>query len=319
MFRYRSLIAAAAALLLPATGFAKDPVRLVDTQAQIYVDLCLYIAEQEGYYAAENLEPTILLGRGGSDSLQIVLTGNADIIYGPGVLSVIAAYAKGAPVKIIGNAVYGARETFWLVKPDSPIKSFKDLDGGKTFAYSAPGSLSHLLVQTIAKDLGIKPKFVATGNLSSTRTQMMSGQVDTAWAGFPAGIGMVRTGEARIIGSGNDAVSLRTTSTRIVAANTNWLSKNRDAAARAMRAIWKGQEFAMKDPRAPQRFAEKWQLDPEDAKQALEYNRLEDVVLQPIGNLDLILALAKEYDFIKEPLTDEQKKNLVDIVYDPKK
>jgi len=126
----------------------------------------------------------------------------------------------------------------------------------------------------------------------------------------------VRKGEARIIGSGNEAVSLRTTTTRVVAANTNWLSKNRDVAVRAMRAIWKGQEFAMKDPRAPQRFAEKWQLDPEDAKHAMEYNRLEDVVLQPIGNLDLILALAKEYDFIKEPLTAAQKKDLVEILYD---
>ena len=52
---------------------------------------------------------------------------------------------------------------------------------------------------------------------------------------------------------------------------------------------------------------------------AMEYNRLEDVVFQPIGNLDLILALAKEYEFIKEPLTAEQKKDLVDIIYDPKK
>ena len=259
MLRYRNLIAAAAALLLPVAGFAKDPVRVVDSQAQIYVDMCLYIAEQEGYYAAENLEPTILLGRGGSDSLQIVLTGNADIIYGPGVLSVIAAYAKGAPVKIIANAVYGARETFWLVKPESPIKSFKDLDG-KSFAYSAPGSLSHLLVQTIAKDLGIKPKFVATGNLSSTRTQMMSGQIDTAWAGFPAGIGMVRKGDARIIGSGNEAVSLRTTSTRIVAANTNWLSKNRDVAVRAMRAIWKGSLYIFDESRALRQYAGHWKL-----------------------------------------------------------
>jgi NitT/TauT family transport system substrate-binding protein len=304
-------------VFLPIVADAKDPVRVVDSQAQIYVDLCLYIAEQEGYYAAENVEPTILLGRGGSDSLQIVLTGNADIIYGPGILSIIAAYAKGAPIRIIANSAYGARETFWLVRADSPIKSFKDLDG-KSFAYSAPGSLSHLLVQTIAKDLGIKPKFVATGNLSSTRTQMMSGQVDTAWAGFPAGLSQVRSGEARIIGTGHDALSLRTTSTRAVAANTNWLAKNRDVAARTMRAIWKGQVFAMTDPRAPRRFAEKWQLDPEDTKRAMEFNRLDDLSFQPIGNLDLILALAKEYDFIKEPLTAEQKKNLIDIVYDPK-
>ncbi|MGE0747338.1 MAG: ABC transporter substrate-binding protein [Rhodospirillales bacterium] len=314
----RVLVAAAAALAFAGTAAAKDPVRIVDTQAQIYIDLALYIAEQEGYYAAENIEPTITLGRGGAESLQVVVTGSADMVWGPGVLSVISAYAKGAPVKIIANAAYGARETFWIVKADSPIKSIKDLDG-KVLAYSAAGSLTHLLAQTIAKDLGVKPKLVATGNMSSSRTQMMSGQTDTAWSAFPAGLSMVKAGEARIIGTGNDAVSLRNLSTRVVVANSNWLAKNRDVAVRAMRAIWKGEVFAMTDPRAPARFAEKWKLDPEDTKAAWEYNKLEDVAYAPIGELDRIIALAQEYGFIKEPLTAEQKAGLVDIVYDPKK
>jgi NitT/TauT family transport system substrate-binding protein len=315
---HRVLATAAVTLLLSGAALAKDTVRLVESQAQVYINFAMYIAEQEGYFAAENIEPTFTQGRGGAEALQVVVTGSADIIWGPGNLSVISAYAKGAPLKIIANAAYGARETFWIVKADSPLKTIKDLDG-KVLAYSAAGSLTHLLAQTIAKDAGIKPKLVPTGNMSSSRTQMMSGQTDTAWSAFPAGLNPVRTGQARILFTGNDAVSLRNLSTRTAVANSNWLAKNRDVAVRAMRAIWKGQVFAMTDPRAPARFAEKWKLDPEDTKSAWDYNKLEDVAYAPLGDLDRLIAMAQEYGFIKEPLTPQQKAGMVDIVYDPRK
>ena len=308
---------AAALLLVPTVAFGKDPVRLVDTQAQTYMDYCLYLAEEKGYYAAENIDASIIVGRGGSDSLQTVATGSQDIVYGPGVLSVIAAYAKGAPVVIIGNAAYGGRDLFWYVKADSPIKSFKDLNG-KSFAYSTPGSMSHLTGQTLARELGITPKFVSTGNLSSTRTQMMTGQVDTAWASFPAGLGALRSGEVRLIGKANDSPTIASMTTRVTVANSTWLAKNRDVAVRTMRAVWKGQVDAMQDPSSPQGFAKKWGLDPEDTKLAFDFNKLEDVPFAPIKQLDTILAIAKEYDFIKEPLTEEQKKGLTDIVFSPK-
>jgi NitT/TauT family transport system substrate-binding protein len=297
---------------------AADKVRLVDTQAQIYVDFALYIAEQEGYYKAENIDASILVGRGGAASLQTVATGTQDIVYGPGVLSVIAAYAKGAPVKIIANAVYGARDLFWLARTDGPIKSFKDLDG-KTFSYAAPGSLTHLVAQAIADEFKVKPKFIQTGTLTATRTQMMTGQIDTAWAGFPAGISLVRSGEARIIGSGYDSPMLRQMTTRVTVANSDWLKNNRDVATRAMRAIWKGQQFAFSNPEAQTRFAKHWDLDVEDSKRAWEFIRLEDAAYAPIGDLDGILRLAQEYDFIKEPLTEAQKKDMIDILYDPKR
>jgi len=315
---HRILAAAAAAIALAGPASAKDIVRLVEAQAQVYINFAMYIAEQEGYFAAENIEPTFTQGRGGAEALQVVITGSADIIWGPGNLSVISAYAKGAPLKIVANAAYGAREVFWIVKADSPIKSIKDLDG-KVLAYSVAGSLTHLLAQTIAKDAGVKPKLVPTGNMSSSRTQMMSGQIETAWSSFPAGSQPVRTGQARIIATGNDAVSLRTLSTRTAVANSNWLAKNRDVAVRTMRAIWKGQVFAMTDPRAPARFAEKWKLDPEDTKDAWEYNKLEDIAYAPLGDMDRLIEMAQEYGFIKEPLTPAQRSGMVDIVYDPKK
>jgi len=307
---------AAAALLLPAAALAKDAVRVVDTQASLYSDYALYVAEEQGYYAAENLDVSIIVGRGGSASLQAAVTGSADIVYGLGVLSVIGAYAKGTPVVIVANAYRGAADTFWYVKADSPIKSIKDLDG-KKIAIASPGSFSHLMIDTIAREHGFKPQLVGVGAFAAGRTQLMTGQIDVMFSVFPTYIDMVRKGETRMIMTGDAAPSLRAASGRVVAANSGWLAKNRDIGVRAMRAIWKGQLYALSNPAALAGFAKKWNVDLEDAKRALEFYKLDMVTNAPIGNLDLLLSLAKMYGFINEPLTAEQKAKLVDILYDP--
>jgi NitT/TauT family transport system substrate-binding protein len=309
----------ALALVIASGGqvAAKDKVRLVDSQAMVFDTFSLYQAQAEGYYDAENIDASIIVGRGGADSLQAVVTGSQDIVWSVGILSVISAYAKGAPITVIANCKRGSSEILWYVPKDSPIKSFKDLDG-KDFAYSAPGSVTHLIAQTVATELGIKPKFVAVGAGAASRTQAMSGQVQTGWTVFPANMDMIRKGEARQIGSGDDAQALRGASIRVVVANTDWMAKNRDVAVRTLRAIWKGQQFNFSGDRAIARFAEHWKIDPADAMLAKDFFKAEEHTFAPIGKLDGLLDLALQHGFIKEPLTEAQKKGLVTIIYDPK-
>ena len=59
-----------------------------------------------------------------------------------GFLGTIGAFAKGAPVRIIGSNFTGGKQLFWYVRADSPIKSLKDA-AGKTVAYSTNGSSTH--------------------------------------------------------------------------------------------------------------------------------------------------------------------------------
>jgi NitT/TauT family transport system substrate-binding protein len=317
------LLGGAAMAAVAASGAAaKDVVRIVDSQSQVFANYGINQARHEGFYDAENLDASVIVARGGSDAVQAIVTGSQDIVVGPGILSVIAAYAKGAPITIVASAVKGARDVFWYVKADSPIKSFKDLNG-KIFSYSSPGSLTHQVAQTIARDLGIQPKFVSTGGTAAVRTQMMSGQVDTAWSAAPASFELIRNGEARIIGTGHDAPSLRPLTTRVVAVNTNWLAKNRDVAVRALRALWKGQASMFASDNAMQtaiqRFADHWKIPIEDAKRIPDFYKLEDLTFFPIGGLDETLRIAQDYGFLKEPMTAEQKKGLVTVVYDPTK
>jgi ABC-type nitrate/sulfonate/bicarbonate transport system substrate-binding protein len=148
---------------------------------------------------------------------------------------------------------------------------------------------------------------------------MMSGQIDTAWSAFPTNLDLVRKGEIRIIGNGNDAKAMSNMTLRVTAANTAWLAKNRDVAMRAMRALWKGQLAAMNDKTSFDRFAAHWQIPVEDARLVPDFYSLEAMRFFPVRGLDETLRLAQEYGFIKEPLTDEQKKGLVTVVYDPGK
>jgi NitT/TauT family transport system substrate-binding protein len=313
------IAASVAAGLAIAPAAAKDTVRAVDSTPMPFEHFAIHQAKGEGYFDKADLDVSIIFGRGGADTLQALVTGSQDVAVGVGVLAVIGAHAKGAPVMILGNMKRGASELFWYVPAASPIRTFKDLDG-KELVFSSPGSTTSLAVNALLKEIPIKPKLVAVGAMAASRTQVMSGQVATGWATFPSGVDQLRKGEIHTIRFGNEIKALEGTTMRVVAANSDWVKKNKSAAVRFMQALWQGQEFNYKggEP-AFQRYAEQWKIDIADAREGPKYVKFEDVSFAPIGHLDRLIEMAHEYEFIKEPMTAEQRKALVEIVYDPSK
>ena len=314
------LFAAAAFVLAAGPAFAKDRVRAIDSTRMPFEHFGIHQAKEEGFFDKADLDVSIIFGQGGADTLQALVTGSQEVATGVGVLSVIGAYAKGAPLVILGNMKRGAGELFWYVPTASPIKSFKDLNGGKVLVYSAAGSTTSLAANTLIKEMKLDVKLVAVGGMSPSRTQVMSGQVDTGWSTFPVGLDSIRKGETRIIGFGSEAKALEGTTMRVIAANADWVKKNRPVVERFLRALWQGQEFNYKGgEKAFERYAKTWNVAIEDAREGPKYVKYEDVTFAPIGNLPTLLKMAKEYDFIKEDMTPDQAKGLVDIVYDPMK
>jgi NitT/TauT family transport system substrate-binding protein len=284
-----------------------------------FAHMAVHNAQSEGFFKKANLDANITFGSGGADTLQAIVTGGADIAFGVGLLSVIGAQAKGAPVTVVANSMRGTPEIFFYVPKDSPIKSLKDLDG-KELVYSRPGSTTHLLVQVLARELGIKPKFVSVGGMAASRTQVMSGQLATGWSAFPVNYDLVRKGEVRIVGSGADAKELAGDTVRVVVANSNWVQKNPDIAKRTMEALWQGLKFTYEGgDRSFKNYAEKWKLDLEDAKAAPKFTPFSNVTFWPLGNLDSAYKLAQEFKQIDKPPTEAEKKRLVTVVYDPDK
>ena len=281
----KSVLAALGAALLFATAAeAADKVRLIDSMRGPFGNFAIYQARDEGYLKNAGIDMSVIFGSGGSATLQAIITGQSDIAYGVGTLSVIGAFAKGAPVVILANAAYGVGEIFWYAPVKSPIKTLNDLKGGKKLAFSQMGSTTHLATQYLLKATGIDAKLQSSGNMSSSRTQAMSGQIDTAWSSAPFNLDLIRKGEARIVARGTAAKELNDLSVRVVAANANWLKDNRELAKKFMREMWRGTMFNYRGgDKAIERYAKIMKIDINDARKAPEFVTLESVAFAPIG------------------------------------
>src|SRR5262245_21194951 len=90
-----------------------------------------------------------------------------------GTLGVMGAYAKGAPVRIIGAESTG-EDSYWYVRADSPVKSMADMKG-RTMAYSTNGSSTHANALAFVELYKVDAKLIATGGFPATFTMVMSG------------------------------------------------------------------------------------------------------------------------------------------------
>ena len=242
---------AATAALAAAQAGAADKVRFINSTKVVFEMEHAYSAKENGVFDRMGLDVSIIHGSGGAATLQTIITGSQDMAFGVGVLSVIAAYAKGAPVRILGSTKRGTGELYWYVKPDSPLKSFRDLDGGKDLVYSRPGSTTHLTVLYLKDALKLDAKLVSVGGPSGSRTQLMSGQVATGWSVFPLNGNLLRENKIRVIGTGKEAAGLNGVTLRVVAANSDTM--RRRPGRRAAERIGlgrRGEEASARNPGA---------------------------------------------------------------------
>src|ERR1700681_1277019 len=116
------------------------------------------VALAKGYFKEEGLNITGLISSaGGGTSLRNMLAGGG-VPYGevnPGV--VISAILAGADLKIVSDNALTVAEFVWAVKPNSPIKSIKDLKG-KKIGYTNPRSTSQALAAMLLQIGGYKPE-----------------------------------------------------------------------------------------------------------------------------------------------------------------
>ena len=94
-----------------------------------------------GLFQKHGLELEILYTEGAGQTMQPVISGNIDVGVAVGTLGVFGAYAKGAPIRIIGAESTG-EDAYWYVRADSPVKSMADM-GGRTISFSTIGASTH--------------------------------------------------------------------------------------------------------------------------------------------------------------------------------
>ena len=302
----------AVCLALPAS--AQDTLKLAIGQRGNWDTSVSEVGQRAGIFKKHGLVLEILWTQGSGETQQPVISGNVDIGVAVGVMGALSSFSKGAPVRIIGAQTTGARDLFWYVREDSPIKSLKDT-AGKTIAYSTKGSSTNGIVTAFMKQYDLKATPVATGSPSSTLTQVMSGQVDVGWSAPPFGLDQLDEKKIRIIASGNDADVFKGQTVRLLIANAQALQSKKAVFDRYMKAYRETIDYMYNDPAALKVYADFVGISEAKARRVRD-DFFPKAAIDPdkIVGLDTIVKDAVELKFTAQPLTKEQLAELVQIV-----
>jgi NitT/TauT family transport system substrate-binding protein len=272
------------------------------------------VGQRAGIFKKHGLTLEILWTQGGGETQQAVISGSVDIGVAPGIMGVLSAFSKGAPVRVIGAETTGAADLYWYVLADSPIKSLKDTDG-KTIAYSTNGSSTHGVVTAFVKQYDLKAKPTATGGPAPTLTQVLSGQIDVGWSAPPFGLRELDEGKIRIIASGNDAATFKGQTVRLLITSLQTLQTRKSAVDRFMKAYRETIDWLYSDdPAALTTYADFVGIPVTTAKRTRDgFFPKPSVDPDRVVGLDAIVQDAVTLKFTSAPLTKEQLAELIQI------
>ncbi len=309
-----SLLAGLTIAMTAVAAHAQDTLKLAVGQRGNWDTSVSEIGQRAGIFKKYGLNLEILYTQGGGETQQAVLSNSVDIGVAAGVMGVLSAYTKGAPVRILAAETTGASDLFWYVKADSPIKTLKDTDG-KTIAYSTNGSSTHGIVNAYVKQYDLKSRPTATGGPAPTLTQVMSGQIDVGWSAPPFGLDQLDQKQIRIIASGNDAVAFRGQTVRINITNTQTLQSKRAQLDRYMKAYRETIDWMYTDDPAMWKiYTEFVGISLEKAKRTRDgFFPRQAIDPDKLIGLDAIVQDAVALKYTAAPLTPAQLAELIQI------
>jgi NitT/TauT family transport system substrate-binding protein len=295
-----------------AQAFADDAIKLAVGARGNWETAAAELGQEAGFFKRRGVALEILYTQGSGETQQVVISGSVGIGVGLGTTSVMAAFAKGAPLRAIGNASTGSSE-FWYVAANSPVQSMKDA-GHKTIGFSTTGSSSHMEVLAFLKHAGVDAKPVATGGTAATFTQVMSGQVDIGWSSPPFGIEAAREGKIRIIARGNELPYFRDQTIRLIVAHAGWLESHGDVAARFVQAYRDTLEWMYGDPAGLAAYASFAGTSLATAQQVRdEFYPKDGLMVDRISGLDAVMADGVTNKYLTAPLSKEQLGQLFQV------
>jgi NitT/TauT family transport system substrate-binding protein len=300
--------------MLAAPANAQDAFKVAIGQLEIWSGQAPILGQKAGIFKKHGIVLENFGTAGAGETVQAVISGSADFGVNVGTQGVLRAFAKGAPIRVIGANFTGAGDIFYYVRADSPIKSLKDATEKTTISYSTSGSTTHTIVLGYGKELGIKAVPTSTGGMPATLTQVMSGQIDIGWGSPPFGLREIEEGKIRVIASGNDVPSLRAQTIRIEVVNNNALKTRKDAVVRYVKAFRETLDWMYSDPEAIRMYAEAIKVPVSIAKTAVEkYQPKEAKQFDRILDMEGIMANAVALKYLDALLTKEQLAEFIQI------
>jgi NitT/TauT family transport system substrate-binding protein len=250
--------AAATVLAMPNIGSAQGAatkVRIATLPSIILFPT--YVAQDLGVFKANGVDVELVVGRGGSELIQLMVSGAVDVA-NAGVEHILKLRETGLDAKVI--AVQEKRYITELVvnnKHKDTVKSVKDLSG-MTIGISGIGSGSHVCARYILRNAGLDPdldvSFVAVGSPATQVDAFRNGQIEALMAYDPAQ--SILKYEAEIAypvwsGVAGDPPALfQDFAMEALGAKAEWIEKNKAAAMGVAKANMEAIDLILKrDPR----------------------------------------------------------------------
>jgi NitT/TauT family transport system substrate-binding protein len=312
--KHLRLIAGAAVIAATLTGpaSAEDLLKLTIGQRGNWDTAVTELGTKAGIFKKHGLTLEMIYTSGSGETLQPVISGSVDLGLAVGTLGAMAAYSKGAPVRIIGAQATGAAD-YWYAK-NPAIKTLQD-SAGKTIAFSSQGSSTQSVVRAFINEFKLTAKPQATGNPATTLTTVMTDQVDIGWASPPFGLKEIEEGKIHIVAKATDATLVRGQTIRTIVANTATLEKRKEVIERFMKAYRETIDYMYSDnPQVIKDYAEFVKVAEPMAKRVRD-DFFPKSLIDPdkIVGLDSLMEEAVNLKFIPAPLTKAQTDELIQI------
>ena len=307
-----------AGALLAAIAFAQaasaaDQLKMTVGQRGNWDTAVLHLGEKAGIFKKHGLELEIIYTSGAGETLQPIVSGSVDMGFAVGTHGAMAAYSKGAPVRIMAAEATGAAD-YWYAK-NPAIKTIKDADG-HTIAFSTNGSSTQSIVRAFINEYKLTAaRPTATGNPSATLTTVMSDQVDIGWASPPFGLKEIEEGKIHIVAKATDAALVRGQTIRVNVVNANTLKNRKAVVERFMAAYREAIDYMYSaNPQVIKDYAEFVKV-PETMAKRVRDEFFPKSLLNPddIKGLEPLMAEAVTLKFILAPLSKEQVAELIQI------
>ena len=131
-------------IILATPAVADDLVKMTIGQRGNWDTAITHLGEKAGIFKKHGIQMEMVYTSGSGETLQPVIAGGVDLGLAVGTLGAMAAFSKGAPVRIVGAQATGAAD-YWYAK-NPAIKTLKDTNG-HTIAFSSNGSSTHSVVR----------------------------------------------------------------------------------------------------------------------------------------------------------------------------
>jgi NitT/TauT family transport system substrate-binding protein len=311
--------ATARILAMLCAGVQCMPAALADDQIKIAIGArgnwetaAAELGQNAGFFRKRGLGLDLLYTQGSGETQQAVISGSVAIGIGLGTTSVMNAFAKGAPLRAIGNASTGSSE-YWYVPGNSPLQSMKDA-AGKTIAYSTIGASSHLEVLGFLKYYRLEARPIGTGGTAATFTQVMSGQVDVGWASPPFGLDAAQAGKIRIIARGSDLPYFRDQTIRLIVANADYLQQHAAIVARFVQAYRDSLQWMYGTSEGLTAYAQFAHVPEASALDVRDvFYPQDNMLVDHVSGLASVMADGVEFKYLAAPLSQAQLGQLFQI------